>query len=318
MYDDQSLHEHIIKSIKENEEAIAAGTDYKSKYEDLLARVNAELSKRESNKVDLNPTKKSNSDDELNNNSADVSVLSELKKEAVSSLESLTSLQERWSYFDHTMQDCLYRLNRSDQYSRINSLIVKGFPPIPPKTYGRELKKKIVQGINDLLPNLNGGPVQLNEVEYGHTLKTRKSTSKHIVIVKFSCRFTRNEVFYSKRDLPKGVSISEHLTQFNLKLLNKAKDIVGVKNVWTSQTKIYAKLYAEDKNKLAITSWQGIDKLYDLVSSASRSTAAYPNNNSRMPYYVDRGPNTEHSTTQAESIQNSSNSTVTGAQLPSN
>lgn len=293
---DNSLRDHILKSIDENKKAMENSTNYKEKYEELLARVDEELKNRE--KAEMKSIKQPSSD-----------VLADLKQEVLSGVNHLASLEDRWSYFDNTMQDCLFRLNKDEQYSKINNLLFKGFPKIPEKIYGRELRKHIVDGLNKILPNLKGGPVQMHEVEYGHNLKTRRPTLKNIVIVKFSCRFTRNEIFYSKKDIPKssGVTISEHLTKENLDLFHKAKDIVGVRNVWTSQTKIFAKLHADDKNKLAITSWQGIKKLQHLAFPAgNRDTAAQTPHYRRQSYFVDKRGTPEYDSSISPDINNTS------------
>ena len=192
--------------------------------------------------------------------------LSRLKSEASSNAAGLGSLEERWSSMDYSLQELIGRVNAIEQYMRINSLLFHGFPPIPKGLHGRALKKFIVDTINNLFPNLQGGPVQLNEVEYGHTLRTRKNI-KHVAIVKFSCRFTKDELFFSKTSLSKdsGVFISEHLTAFNQKLLSAAKSIVGDKNAWSAKTKIWALV---NGNKVPIVDYYDIKRL-------RRDTGAY-------------------------------------------
>ena len=277
MTDNRALHNQIVQSLNDNHNAMADSIDYQAKYEDLLARVNNELSRQQNAKQE--------NAKEVNCGSTEV--LCQLKTEALTAVDGMRSLQERWSFIDSTLQDCLFRLNKMEQYMKLNSLLFHGFPKIPKGMHGRELREFIVEQINKLLPNLQGGPVSVHEIEYGHTLNTKRRSSKHIAIVKFSCRFTRNEFFYSKKFLPKsaGVSISEHLTADNLYLLNKAKNIVGEKNVWTTQTRIFAKLHANDENKLPIISMKSLDKLEQLALNNARRGG-----NSRSPYYVDRGP----------------------------
>ena len=55
-----------------------------------------------------------------------------------------------------------------------------------------------------------------------------------------------------------GVSVREHLTSFNAGLLTSAKLLVGNKNVWTSQTKIFAKFNNE---KMLLRSYHDIEHL---------------------------------------------------------
>ena len=160
---------------------------------------------------------------------------------------------------DYSLQDLMSRVNAIEQYMRINSLLFHGFPTVPKGLHGRALKNWIVDQLNRLFPNLQGGPVQLHEVEYGHTFRTRRNI-KHVVIVKFSCRFTKDEIFFAKTSLSKdsGIFVSEHLTSFNQKLLAKAKSIVGDKNAWSSKTKIWALV---NNNKVPIVDYYDIKRL---------------------------------------------------------
>ena len=137
------------------------------------------------------------------------------------------------------------RLGELEQYSRINSLLFYGFIKIPKDLHGRALRKFLVDELNRLFPNLEGGPVLESEIEYGHSLNS--TSKKHVVIIKFSCRFTRNAIYYSKKNLPAdcGISVREHLTSANKTRVTLAIDAVGPKNVWTSQTKIFAKVNGE-------------------------------------------------------------------------
>ena len=249
---------------RKNEEAWEETNSYKTKYVEIVKKFDEEINKHVKNPESPSGANSATENPEPPSSTTtapDINVLNNLKQEAVSAVTGLCNLEERWSYMDYNLNNCLFRLNKLEQYSRINSLLFRGFPKIPDdKKHGRALKQFLVDVLNKLFPELEGGVVLPNQIEFGHTLKTRK-TSKHVVIIKFSCRFTRNAIFYSKRFLPKecGISISEHLTQTNLQLLNEAKALVGDRNAWTSQTKIFAKL--ANGTKISITSPRDLEKL---------------------------------------------------------
>ena len=239
----------IIEQLqKDHAEARSQTEEYRDKYSELATRVDTEI-------------KKCVSKGELPS-AADT--LSDLKQEAVSAATDLTDLHCRWSNMDNAIRDCLHRLNKMEQYSKINNLLFDKFPRIPEgKKHGRPLRDFIVTELNKLFPDLEGGQILPSQIEFGHTLPT-KSKKNHTVIVKFSCRFTRNAIFYAKTKMPKdcGVSVREHLTPLNAGLLNSAKSLVGNKNVWTSQARVFAKFNNE---KILIGSYFDIEKLELLV-----------------------------------------------------
>ena len=192
--------------------------------------------------------------------------MNDLREEAACGAAGLQSLSDRYDYIDSSLQNCLQRLYNIEQYSRINSLLFHGFIKPPKGLHGRALKLWILNELNKLFPDLEGGPVQASEIEFGHTFKTRKNV-KHVLIVKFSCRFTRNAIFYAKSSLPKqsGVSITEHLTHQSIYLLNAAKEVVGDKNAWTSQTRIFAKTI-NNAHPIQITCPADINTLTNLMA----------------------------------------------------
>ena len=259
--ENKSLREEIERLKRKNDEAITEAQSYKAKYEVIVKKVDDEIKLRVENAKEQSISSKNDS----TSKPADIETLSSLRQEAVSASDGLHDLQRRWSYLDFNLNNCLYRLNRIEQYMRINSLLFHGFPLIPnDKEHGRALKQFLLDKLNELFPDLEGGPVKADQIEFGHTLRTRKSV-KHVVIIKFSCRFTRNAIFYAKSKLPKmcGVSISEHLTHENLQLLNEAKKLVGDRNAWSSQTKIFAKVNGA---KWSIWCLNDIDKLKYAIS----------------------------------------------------
>ena len=262
---EEALRKEIEELKRENNAAREEANGYKDKYDVLLKKVDTEINKRvkesPSPAFSCHTTQHQSMTDTTNN----IDVLSSIRQEVATGAANLNALEQRWSYVDYHLSNCLYRLNKLEQYSKIPCLLFKGFPLIPEENkHGRALKKFLVSELNKLFPNLEGGAIEPSQIEFGHMLKTRKA-NKHVVIIKFSCRFTRNAIFYGKKHLPKdcGVSISEHLTYENLQLLNEVRDLVGVRNAWTSQTKIFAKV---NDTKWVIQSHKDIEKLRHHIS----------------------------------------------------
>ena len=62
------------------------------------------------------------------------------------------------------------------------------------------------------------------------------------IIVKFTSYRRRQQVFSAKKNLKgKHVGISENLTKIRQKIFNLARDVVGYKDVWSQDGKIFAK-----------------------------------------------------------------------------
>ena len=72
------------------------------------------------------------------------------------------------------------------------------------------------------------------------------------IIVKFTSYRRRQQVFSAKKNLKgKHVGISENLTKIRQKIFNLTRDVVGYKNVWSQDGKIFAKRH--DDRIIAMT-----------------------------------------------------------------
>ena len=296
---EQALREEIEKLRMEHAAAKEETNQYKRKFEDLSKKCEDEIEKRStppisSNQADTSLPQSSpsttaaasqmvNSNENhgsiahpgyynqgmpSNNCTSNIDVLSQIRQEASTAITGLNALQQSYGYIDYNLGNVMKRLSELEQYSRINSLLFYGFVKIPKDKHGRALREFLVDELNRLFPSLEGGPVLESEIEFGHSLKSR--SKKHVVIIKFRCRFTRNAIYYSKKSLPTdcGISIREHLTFANKTLVTQAIDAVGPKNVWTSQTKIFAKVNGEkweiitDRDIKDLHKYVGYDNLY--------------------------------------------------------
>ena len=204
--------------------------EYKGKYEVLVDELKALKANYDS----------CNGKNEVHSNQNET--ISKVLAIANQAVDGICSLEEKWSTIDSKLQSNSDRLDALDQYSRIDSLFLRGVKGIPKGLNGYDFGVRIVEIINELLSPYLKFPIDLYHLNYAHFLPT-KSKSKSLIIVKFASRFARNEIFSKRSKLQgTGVVIMEHLTKKNLQLLDDAKAVVGFPNVWTSQTKIYANL----------------------------------------------------------------------------
>ena len=180
--------------------------------------------------------------------------LNKYKQEALYYSSHLTNLQHGWSSLDirmnqveSTLHNQSIELEEQKQYSMRNDLFVKKLKHLPVKAddesfsrFNKRFDTFIYKTLNDLLPNLET-PLVLNDIETSHILYE----GSDLVLVRFSNRRARNDVFFNKRDL-KGnadkIIISEHLTKYRQGLLNFAMKTVGKRNAWSKKCEIFIKV----------------------------------------------------------------------------
>ena len=90
----------------------------------------------------------------------------------------------------------------------------------------------------------------------------RQGKMTNIVIVRFVNRDVRNEIFYKRSKIVDAkIRISEHLTRRNFKLLKDAKELLGDKYAWSSQTKLFGLV---GNTKRRISSNDDLKKLHEM------------------------------------------------------
>ena len=139
------------------------------------------------------------------------------------------------------------KLDETEQYSCRNFLIFTGIKEDSDPS--REDTDEVVIKICNTKLGLN---ITEDSIDRSHRLgrwhqfmsqsQTESETPRpRAIIVKFMNYHNRCNVFHSKAKLKQtGIAIYENLTSRRLALLNAAKGIIGVKNVWSLEGKVFA------------------------------------------------------------------------------
>ena len=169
----------------------------------------------------------------------------------------------RWSQLENDVTSMSHRVNSIEQYGRLYNLIIKNLKYVPNCT-GTEFSLFVVRLINRLLGQYLFRPVLPTDIDKSHPLY-QKNNGDHVIIVRFTCRDVRDDIYYkrrflSKSDAGKGIFIYENLTKANLSLLRSAKKKLGASNVQTDQGKIIANI---NNSKTVIRSQTDIDNIFN-------------------------------------------------------
>ena len=126
------------------------------------------------------------------------------------------------------------------QYIKFDNLLFHTWPF--PRSYlsSLEFSQYMADSINRFLPNLSV-PVKCEHISDAHPLKTF-SNSK-VIIVRFSNRNIRHQVYAQRRFLPRRMAITEHLSPANRLIVNRAKELFGKANVTTENHTTKYSLY---------------------------------------------------------------------------
>ena len=182
----------------------------------------------------------------------------------VKSLESkVETLAEEKTLLKRRVDKLTEDLDEMEQYSRRSCLIFAGIKEtgdIPEDTdkaildvCNNKLGLNLTQEAIDRSHRL--GPVREARMEQGNEV----NPSPRPIIVKFTNYHNRSMVFSSKRNL-KGspVSIMENLTARRVKLMQQAKALVGHKQVWSLDGRLFA---VKEGKKIRIKREEDLKKL---------------------------------------------------------
>ena len=162
----------------------------------------------------------------------------------------ITYLENKWMVMTNLIVFLAAEVNNLQQYSRLNNLLLHNLPDMPigddiPK--GTAFSKVVAARINTLIKPEEA--ISHRDIDTSHYNRKPISKDKNVVIVRFKSRDLRDEIWFNKsklkpHNLRKSVktSVTEHLTAYNLSLLEAAKSKLGQSNAWTNKCRIYTKL----------------------------------------------------------------------------
>ena len=178
--------------------------------------------------------------------------------------KDIGSLLERGEELDEKLTRIMEKLDDKEQYSRRNCLLFTGIV--------EKDDENTDQLILDTCRGSMGIELSLQDNDRSHRIgmKTQREVLpepeengqvKHQkvrpIIVKFTSYRRRQQVFSANKNLKgKHVGISENLTKIRQKIFNLARDVVGYKNVWSQDGKIFAKRH--DDRMITMTKERGL------------------------------------------------------------
>ena len=122
-----------------------------------------------------------------------------------------------------TIESLKGSLDRQEQYSRRNCLLIHGLP--------ESKKESADELVIDTIKEKMGE--EIDEIDPSHRLGATKSNGKtRPIIIKFARYNTRCRIFKIKKKLKgKSISVTESLTKKRMEALKKAREEYGFENV---------------------------------------------------------------------------------------
>ena len=211
-----------------------------------------------------------------------------IRQEASEAYPNILNLENKVRNIDHSLQNLSFKLNNMEQYSKEWNILIKGLknlPVRPTDPVGRNafefnFIEHICNVLNDLLATKLYKPLHPSDIERAHILFQGSKQGNPVVIVRFVRRVVRNNVFFSRKHL-KGtkVSISDHLSKYNLSLLKEAINIFGSDNTWSCLSKIYVRFGGRSH---CIKTFYDIDKLAHYAHGSDSYQPPYVENPSNL------------------------------------
>ena len=169
--------------------------------------------------------------------------LREIKEDIADGKKRVAALENNVTGWVRDMSKTILTLSemveQGRQYSRFNGLLIHGFKNCPLNLNDIDFIFYIAQELNCMFPSLKGKilPIHIDEA---HPLSKKKGGTK-LVLIKFVNRWVKRSILSCEADLRgTGISLSEHLTDFTLKLISSAKALVGDENVWVFKNTVFA------------------------------------------------------------------------------
>lgn len=158
------------------------------------------------------------------------------------------------------------KLENVEKYSRLTNLVIHGIPPtyqtdmdsaLQPPLHKHETYQSLSNAIKQLCSTRLGIDLSDNDISMTHRLRPTKDSPYGPVIINFTTRRRRNEIYYARRLLrsfppqlqepayPKEkIYINEHLTQIASRIFSGARKLVKSKHLssaWSNGGTIYIK-----------------------------------------------------------------------------
>ena len=190
-------------------------------------------------KIQLEKVREEKSEKQISDSSSDnVQVIEKIENNCDKATEGLENMEEKWC---SRLNDLSERMLIADQYSRCNSMLIRGYKSLP-KLNDMDFIFATACEINSFIP-FPERKVHPFHIDAAHPLPTKSSNSKKVVIVKFANRWIKNHIMSCKDDLEgSGLSVTEHLTPYTLELSAAAEKLVGPANTWIYNTTVFARL----------------------------------------------------------------------------
>ena len=174
-----------------------------------------------------------------------------LSTDALAAHTGLTVLENRVSAIDSELQGTTKAVNDLEQYIRGWNILIHGLTNLPVRPQGAKVDdfeftfiEYICDVLNRHLGNYLYQLIQPYDIERAHILyQGEEKSDKPVVIVRFVRRVVRNNVFFKRRYLKNShISISDHLSALNRKILYAIKPVAGKENTWTCHGTVFANL----------------------------------------------------------------------------
>ena len=171
--------------------------------------------------------------------------ISDIEQKVLDSTMEMKKVSNTLDYFAEWLRDLTFKINAQDQRGRLNNLLLHKMLDVPLDKKGYDFTKWVTTELNKLFPaSVLGFSILESHIETSHPLY-KNGHYNGVVIVRFTSRDVRNQIFFTKKNLKligSRVVVTEHLTPATIALLDYAAQALGSSNTWTSQTKVFVKV----------------------------------------------------------------------------
>ena len=169
----------------------------------------------------------------------------EYERDRAEKKKIISELQKNVNDMSATIESLKGCLDRQEQYSRRNCLLIHGLP----ESKNENTDELVIDTIKEKM----GEEIKKNEIDRSHRLGAPKNNGKsRPIIIKFVRYNTRCRIFKNKKKLKgKSISVTESLTKKRMEALKKAREDHGFENVWSSEGNILYKDVSEG-NKIKV------------------------------------------------------------------